>query len=190
MFKNIAKDHITIIKPNGDKFECYKADVQSEKIFIWCGDLNLEENDIIIHHIDNKRIQEFIVIDRGYRNSKHFGNHFQAKVMRKDEFEKSIENIPKIQVTGDNSYVNINSVDSSLNYIDKSETSIFNEIREKLEKELDEEDIKKEALIYLDAMENAKDKNMFKENYMSFTSVLANHITIIAAFIPLLIQFL
>lgn len=189
MFKNIAKDHITIIKPNGDKFECYKADVQSEKIFIWCGDLNLEENDIIIHHIDNKRIQEFIVIDRGYRNSKHFGNHFQAKVMRKDEFEKSIENIPKIQVTGDNSHVNINSVDSSLNYIDKSETSIFNEIREKLEKELDEEDIKKEALIYLDAMENAKDKNTFKENYMSFTSVLANHITIIAAFIPL-IQFL
>ena len=50
--------------------------------------------------------------------------------------------------------------------------------------------MKKEALIYLDNMENAKDKNIFKENYMLFTSVLSNHITIISAFIPLLIQFL
>lgn len=80
-----AKDKIEIIKPNGDRYTCDKTIVQSKMIFIYCGKIPLEENDEIIQKIDENRTQEFIVEDRGYHKDKRFGEHFQARVKRKNK---------------------------------------------------------------------------------------------------------
>lgn len=80
-----AKDKIEIVKPNGKRFICDKTIVQSKMIFIYCSKIPLEENDEIIHKIDENRTQEFIVEDRGYHNDVRFGEHYQARVKRKNK---------------------------------------------------------------------------------------------------------
>lgn len=92
---NMAKDRIEIIKPDGERFTCDKTIVQSKMIFIYCGELPLEENDEIIHKIDENRTQEFIVEDRGYHNDKRFGEHYQARVKRKIKTQPSSHTIEK-----------------------------------------------------------------------------------------------
>lgn len=90
-----AKDKIEIVKPDGKRFTCDKAIVQSKMIFIYCGKIPLEEKDEIIHKIDENRTQEFIVEDRGYHNDRRFGEHYQARVKRKTKTQTSTHTIEK-----------------------------------------------------------------------------------------------
>lgn len=93
-FKGIKNDKIEIIKPDGRTFHCDNSSVQSEKVFIYCGEIPLEEGDTIIYKIDENRKQEFIVIERGYYNN-FLGEHYQAKVKRKVKTTKITSTSPK-----------------------------------------------------------------------------------------------
>lgn len=93
-----AKDRIELIKPNGERFPCDKTIVQSKMIFIYCGKIPIEENDEIIHKIDENHTQEFIVEDRCYHNDRLFGEHYQAKVKRKIKTPTSSRTIKKIKM--------------------------------------------------------------------------------------------
>jgi predicted choloylglycine hydrolase len=116
----MANDKIAIIKPDGQIFENIKANVQSAKIFIYDEKIPLEENDKIYRQIPSGLVETYIVLDRGYHCAFYsIPGHYQAKVKREESISndkyKSITN--NYYLTGQQSKLNINSIDNSVNEI-------------------------------------------------------------------------
>ena len=87
-----------------------------------------------------------------------------------------------MSVSGTNARVTIQSNDSSTNI--SNATNIFSEIRSALETD----GMSFEKLIEIDTrlaeMQAAKDKSSFAKAYQSFIGVVADHIGIVAPFLP------
>lgn len=180
--KKISKDKIIIKKRNGKKYTCNTASIQKTKAFIYCEEIPLEENDIIIHKIRDDYEREYVVTNAGFFN-KIFGPHYQADIEPKTNFDnKQNENsINNITISGNNSKVNINSIDNSINHFQIP----FNEIYEKLN-EIEDETVRNESIMCLKELEEAKDSESYKSKYVKFISTVSDHISVIEPFIPLL----
>jgi hypothetical protein len=88
-------------------------------------------------------------------------------------------------VTGSNARININTIDSSVNIINTEVAELFNQLRECLNKIVDDiawENIRNS----IDAMESAHGSNDFVARYKEFISLVADHMTIFAPLLPLL----
>ena len=188
MLKERAKHRIIIHKPNGEVYECNHATVQSKIIFIYCPEIPLEEEDLIIHKISENNTQEFVVTDRGYCDQ-ILEPHYQAKVMRKKEFEKLEKDKNNFNINSNNSQININANSNSFNLTNNFKNIPFNEIREKLN-EIPDEAIKNESLKYLEKMENSEDGETFNINYSKLLSTNANFITIITPIVTLISSYI
>ncbi len=88
---------------------------------------------------------------------------------------------------GDNPIININSQDFSIN-VDESKI-IFNEIKKTIERQLTDLELRDKLLKKLDELDNTKNKKEFNKNYAEFIQLAANHMTILAPFIPALTEF-
>ena len=179
-FKDRAKDSITIEKQDGRSFVSNHATVQKDMIFIYDGNLPLEEGDIITHKLPNNTVEKFEVVDRGFHNI-HLSPHFQAEVKRIGKNSDKISNSNHI-IVGDNSHVNINSIDNSINIFNQNNIP-FDEIREELNK-IEDKNIKKESLECLDELENSKDLRSYGLNLIRLISILADVITILGPYLP------
>lgn len=189
IFSSMANDKITIVKPNGVIIENAKANVQPKIIFIYDEKIPLEEDDKIFRKIPSGLIETYIVLDRGYHSAFHgIQGHYQAKVRKEGSIKESEYNsITNIyNVNGHNSRVNINSTDNSINYI--SDSNLLFEDLQKALKTIQEDKIKEESLELLKEMKDSKGSPSFLEKYQSFIGILANHMTLIAPFIPALTQ--
>lgn len=180
--KDMAKDKIIIQKQNGKIYECDNADIQKTKAFIFCGEIPLEEYDIIIHKIREGYEREYVVTNVGYYE-KTFGPHYQADIESKKVFDNKQNEtlINDINVNANNSKVNINSIDNSINFIQIP----FDEIYEKLE-EIEDETVRYESIKCLKELEESNDGETYKNKYVEFIGILSDHMTIIAPFIPIL----
>lgn len=184
--KNKAKDKIVIKKENGDKYHCDNASIQKNKALIYCGEIPLDEFDVIIHKIREDYVREYVVTNAGYYNE-ILGPHYQADIEPKaifDEKQKG-QSINNIKVSGDNSRVNINSIDNSINISQIP----FDKIYEKLN-EIEDETIKNDAIRCLKEIEESKDAETNKNKYVEFIGILSPYISLIAQFIPILTQYL
>ena len=187
-FSRMCNDIITLIKPDGTIIENIKALVQPKIIFISDEKLPLEENDKIYRKLPNGLIETYIVLDRGYYSTFHsMKGHYQAKVRKEgsinNEKYQSIINV--YNANGKNSKINVNSIDNSVNYNDS--TSLFVEIKEVLEKITDVE-VKEESLKIMQELKSSQHTHSYLCKYQKFISVLSNHITLIAPFIPALTE--
>jgi hypothetical protein len=185
----LSKDIISLIKHDGTIIENIKANVQPGTIFIHDKKLPLEENDIIYRKLPNGLVEKYIVLDRGYYSGiGGIEGHYQAKVKKEGSINedkyKSIVNV--YNASGLNSRININSVDNSKNYYNDSDL-LFKELKLVLEGIIDEE-IKKNSLQILEELKGSKGTSSYLKNYQDFIAVLANHLTVIAPFIPALTQ--
>lgn len=188
---SMCKDKVTLIKQDGSVYENIKANVQPNIIFIFDDKLPLEEKDKIFRILPNGLVEKYEVIDRGYYSAfQGIKAHYQVKVRKdgsiKEEQYKSITNI--YNVTGDQSKININSIDNSVNKI-----STNKELFEKLITSLDgikDENTKIKAINLAKEMEKSIDTPSFKVKFQSFISIVANYMTIVSPFIPALCEFL
>jgi hypothetical protein len=119
-FASMANDKISIVKPDGQIFEKIKANVQPTMIFIYDEKIPLEENDKIYRQIPSGLVETYVVLDRGYYSAFHgIPGHYQAKVKKEGSISndkyKSITN--NYYLTGQQSKLNINSTDNSVNEI-------------------------------------------------------------------------
>jgi hypothetical protein len=182
----LARDIITLVKPDGTVIENIQANVQSKIIFIGDAKLPLEENDKIYRKLPNGLVETYIVLDRGYFSG--FGGHYQAKVRKegsiKEDKYQSI--ITVYTASGPNSRININSSDNSTNYINNLD-SLFNDLKIVLES-LPDKEIQEKSLQILEELKKSKDTPSYLIKYQEFVSLLANHMTVIAPFIPALTQ--
>lgn len=186
---SLSKDIITIIKPSGEVLEDIKANVQPNVIFIHDEKLPLEENDKIFRRLPNGLVETYIVIDRGYFSGiGGISGHYQAKVRKEasinEEKYKSITNV--YNVNGPNSRINICSIDNSKNHYNDTDL-LFKELKLALDGIIEEE-IKEKSLQILEELDNSKHTPSYLSNYQKFISVMADHMTIIAPFIPALTQ--
>jgi hypothetical protein len=182
----LARDIITLVKPDGTVIENIQANVQPKIIFIGDAKLPLEENDKIYRKLPNGLVETYIVLDRGYYTG--FGGHYQAKVRKegsiKEDKYQSIINV--YTASGPNSRININSTDNSTNYINNL-NSLFNDLKIGLES-LPDKEIQEKSLEILEKLKKHKNTPSYLIKYQEFVSLLANHMTVIAPFIPALTQ--
>lgn len=182
----IARDKITLVKPDGTVIEDIQANVQPNIIFIGDAKLPLEENDKIYRKLPNGLVETYIVLDRGFYSG--FGGHYQAKVKKeaniKEDRYNSIINL--YNASGPNSRININSTDNSTNYLNNTD-SLFNDLKIIL-KNLPEKEIQERSLQILEELDRLKRTPSYLIKYQEFVALLANHMTVIAPFIPALTQ--
>lgn len=83
LFDKLMKDVVTLVKPDGRRFENIKAKVQPEIIFIHDETLPLEEDDRIYRLLPNGLQEEYLVLDRGFHQKFHdIPGGYQAKVRK------------------------------------------------------------------------------------------------------------
>ena len=184
--KDITKDNIIIKKQNGEIYECDNADIQKNKAFIYCGEIPLDEFDIIIHKIREGYEKEYVVTNAGYYN-KVLGPHYQADIKPKSIFdnEQNEISINDINISGNHSKVNINSVDNSINMLQIP----FDKIYEKLN-EIEDETVRNESKKCLKELEESNDSESYKSKYVKFINTVSDYVSVIAPFLPILTQFL
>jgi len=185
----LSKDIITIVKPSGEVFDDIRANVQPRVIFIHDEKLPLEENDKIYRKLPSGLVETYIVIDRGYYSGiGGIRGHYQAKVRKEgsinEEKYNSIINV--YNASGPNSRININSTDNSKNYSNDTDL-LFEDLKLALAG-IVEEEIKEKSFQILEKLNSSKRTSSYLTNYQDFISILANHMTVIAPFIPALTQ--
>lgn len=186
---SLSKDIITLIKSDGTVIENIKANVQPTIIFIHDEKLPLEEDDKIYRKLPSGLVETYIVVDRGYYSGiGGIKGHYQAKVKKEGSINEdkynSIINI--YNANGPNARINIHSTDKSKNYYNDSD-SLFKNLKKALE-EISEEEIKEKAIQMIDELQSSKNTSSYLVKYQNFIALLANHMTVIAPFIPALTE--
>jgi hypothetical protein len=93
-------------------------------------------------------------------------------------------------IYGNQSRVNVGSADSSTNISTVTSEQLFSQIRETISKSGSTDSEKNQLLAKLQDMESAKGYHSFTEKYQTFITAAANHMTLLAPFIPALTQML
>ena len=93
-------------------------------------------------------------------------------------------------VTGANSRVNVQSVDSSTNVVNIERNELFVSMRRAVEESGIDTTARAELLNRIEALESAKDQRTFAQKYADFIQSAANHIALFAPFLPALAQLL
>lgn len=155
---NLHRDIVSLIKKNGESIHDIKSNVTSNIIFItYSGEL-IESGDLIQRKMTNGAIETYEVIDPGFKEGLrgHIPAHYQIKHknLGLPEAEKAIQNIT-YNFSGHNARVNNDSVDNSTNVV-QTDSSIIEHIqalRQEVNRVVESEILKKEALEIIDAIE-------------------------------------
>ena len=191
MNSSIHRETITLIKRNGQTFDGIQANVQPTQIFTLNADAPVEEGDIIRRVLPNRLEERYIVIDRGfYSQMRHREAHYQMKVRK----ETSLTQHPLPQGTynlhGHNSRVNNQAVDLSTNTVTFNPNDVFLELKRAIELHVPHDGGQDVLLQEVSAMEDTRGTEEYLPQYQKFIQAAANHMTLVAPFIPMLTQFL
>jgi hypothetical protein len=113
----------------------------------------------------------------------------RKRLMKKPEpTQSTVTNV--YHVYGHNPRWNVNSRDQSVNVVTISNEQIFAELRQKLRSSVPAGDEQKDILEKLTALEAAQGSPSFAHRYADFIGAAANHMTLLAPFIPALAEML
>jgi hypothetical protein len=93
-------------------------------------------------------------------------------------------------VYGHNPHWNVNSQDHSINVVTATNEQIFAKLRQEISSRIPVGEEQSEILERLAALEQAAGSSSFAQQYTAFISGAANHITLLAPFIPALAEML
>lgn len=198
MFDKFLNDIVTIIKANGERYENIKAQVGSNEIFIHDTNLPIKDGDIILRELPNKTIERFKIIEVVFnREFQSIPANFELKVKKessslKDPVPRNVTNVT-YNMHGKYSKINIGSEDSSIIISNKNAPIIITELRETIKNRIQPDLEREKLLAKLDEIEltlRGNDKSEYLEKYKEFIALAANHITIIAPFLPALAELL
>lgn len=188
IFSSFPQSKVKLIKQDGRSY-VFKATVQTKLIFSTDVTLPIEEGDIIERAIANNGIKErYLILDRGfYDEFQGIPAHYQMKVEKTTKPMRQLSNNTTTINAYGNAKVNYQSIDNSINRgLTQEEAKQFDELYTTIESISNNADIL-EGIKELQA--SAKDPS-FKEKYINFVSVAADHMTVLAPFIPFLTSFL
>ena len=187
MFSQFMTDVLCLRKHDGRVFENIMACVSGKGV-IAIDDVSLpvEVGDRLTRKLPSGVTESFIVDDPGYRESfSGIPAHYQVKAHREDA-ERSVHRGGTYNVTGPNARVNINSHDHSTNTVVFEPTPVFADLRQAVVEAVAEKDERAKLLASIEAMENGRRTHTFVDRYKDFITLAANHMTIVAPFLPAL----
>ena len=185
MFDSLPKSQFLIVSKGSSATTTVDAIATGNEIVVPNEQVVIQPGDEMRRALPNGTDEVFEVVDPVF-NQETFGipGHFLVKVRKKGLLPHGSGGNFNIHVEGANSRVNIASDDRSLNVVGNNE--LFTEIRQHLEKEIDDAEVRQEILGALQEMEAASSKNELAGAYQRFIGASANHMTIITPFLPAL----
>ena len=115
--------------------------------------------------------------------------HYQVQIKRKGAFPAGTGGNYTVHVAGPNARVNLHSTDKSTNIV--IDNRVFADLRAVISEKVPDERARLSLLNSVDDMAAAKnDKPGFLSAYQRFISNAAEHMTVIAPFLPALAPFL
>ena len=193
VFSSLLSDRVTLVKKSGQRFENIGALVQFDMIFTDDPKIPIEDGDQFERELPSGIREIFTVVDAGFQQGFHgIPAHYQSKV-QKDTAKTTpdAEAMPRssvMLVTGPNARVNIQSADSSTNVVSGQSTTVFDGVRDAINSSSLDENSTRPIVQSVDAMETAVGTKEFAKRYQEFIAAAAEHMTLVAPFLPALTQ--
>jgi hypothetical protein len=191
-FNSFPKSRLTLVKPNGDQVDGVQGIVAGSTIVIDDPSLPLEEGDHLERILPNGLVEVYLVHDRAFYEKAHGTSaHYQAKVRKLStmEIERRQKQQNVISVKGDNSRVNINSTDNSSNTVGLAGEDFFAALAATINKDIANVQERARLVEAIEQMRSTQGKSGFLEGYQKFVASAANHMKIIAPFLPALMKY-
>jgi hypothetical protein len=181
-------DRLTLRKLNGTVIENVRAAVSSNRIIIPDGSLLIEEGDALERHLSNGLTEHYTVDDRGFYE--HGPQpHYQIKASKATAIPRSAPATTVYSVTGPNARINVHSSDASFN-VAMDSAALLDRLATAIEAGVAVVDERRELLSRIDELRANAGTPKFLDAYQRFITGAANHMTIIAPFLPALGQLL
>jgi len=191
-FDSLMRDNVTLIKKDGNRFENIRACVQSDKIFTNDPAIPIEDGDVFERTLPNGIVEPYTILDAGFRQgTRGIEPHYQSVVRKQTKVDPPAQPSQIVyNLIGPNARVNIQSVDSSANLVEVEPTELFGRIREAIGKSVQDGEMLKKLQEKVTELEKAQGTTGFMARYQEFIALAANHMTLLAPFIPALSQML
>jgi hypothetical protein len=190
LFNHFPQSDVDIVAPDGTVKYRTKALVGPKDITIPDASLLIEPGDEIRRRIPSGVEETFEVIDPVYHES--FAGaipaHYTVKVRKRGMFPSGQGGNYKVHVSGQNARVNIGSHDHSTNI--STQGDVFGDISAALRDSVKNADEQHQLLAAVDEMKWQRGGAGFAAAYRSFVSLAADHLGVLAPFLPALSQFL
>jgi hypothetical protein len=192
LLKSLMADTVSLVKKDGRCFEDIKASVQRDKICIDNLNIPVEEGDTYERKLPNGIVEHYTVLDAGYHEGiRGIKAHYQSVVRKKTKIEPQQQPTQIVyNLIGPNARVNIQSVDTSTNLVEVEPSELFKKLRELIKHSITDKTVSAQLSEKVDELQQAQGTKSFATKYQEFMSLAADHITILAPFIPALSQML
>lgn len=190
MFDELMNDIVTIQTGNGEVYTNIRASVQGKKIFTERTDIPISPGDRVIRRTNAGVEEVFIIEDPGFQKGLGpIGDAYQMTVHRAGASKPHAGTVI-YNVTGPNARFNNNSIDASTNVINQTHKELFEALRKVIENQIHSQVEKARLLSGAEALKREVGTSGFTTRYAEFMSLAANHMQVLAPFIPALSQLL
>src|ERR1700682_1955764 len=175
------KSDLKIVSPEGNVRSIERGLVDSKQIIIENTRAVILVGDEIRRTLPNGMEETFEVLDPTCFTGSLA--HYEVKYRRKRTFQSGTGGNFIFNVSGPNARVNFNSHDQSHNVI--TGDNVFAELKQKIEKEISDSEERSRLLTAIDGLErNTSNRPAYTTAYQNFIALAANHMTLIAPFLP------
>jgi hypothetical protein len=186
----LPQTELKIVAPDGNVRSAEKGLIDSKQATIPNKAAVIHVGDEIRRTLPSGIEETFEVVDPVYYPQLHgIPAHYQVKIRRKGIYPVGTGGHFTFNVSGPNARVNIGSNDHSKNVV--ADKSVFGKLSEKIQIALPDSEDRSRMLQLIEGMEkNIGNQPAFISAYQNFISSAANHMTLIAPFLPALTNFL
>jgi hypothetical protein len=175
------KSDLKIISPEGNIRSIERGLVDRKQIIIENTKAVILVGDEIRRTLPNGLEETFEVLDPVCYTG--MLAHYEVIYRRKGAFPSGTGGNLTFNVTGPNARVNFNSHDESRNIA--TGDNVFADLKQKIEADVSDAQVRSRLLSLIEDMEkNANNRSAFTASYQQFISAAANHMTLIAPFLP------
>lgn len=190
MFENFPHSDLTLVSTAGLQAKLKGIIAGDDQIVVPDASASIDIGDEIRRSLPNGKDETFEVVDPIFQEA--FGGipaHYQVKVRKKGLLPAGGGGNYTINVSGSNSRVNIHSQDNSNNVA--NDLKVFEDARAAVLAQLPDNDQRAQIILNLDAAKaSAGNSDSYRAAYQKLISSAADHITILAPFLPMLTSFL
>ena len=190
MFGELMNDRVTIRTQDGRTFPDVQASVQKGKVFMERTDIPIKVGDQVIRETPAGVKEVFIVDDPGFSTGMgSLPDTYQMKVHRADSPAPADRPVV-YNVIGANARINIGSADASTNVVNQAPEELFETLREVIRTQIVDAEFREQLIAKSKELEQEAGKPSFGVKYAEFIGLAANHMSLLAPFIPALSQFI
>jgi hypothetical protein len=185
-FRAFMTEAVTLRKMDGTVREKIPASVQRGKIIFFDATLSVVTGDRLSRPLPNGQVEEYVV------ENPHFSAAFEGIPAHWSLECRRADHRPKepfgntYNVTGNNSRINIHAPDYSTNVVHSEAPAVFNDLIHVITTQIADAKERDNLLKRVGELEETHGKASFLSKYQEFVTAAANHMTVLAPFLPAL----